>query len=221
MITRESLTNHDPLQLFGELKGETYLTDEQLSASLDKTLEQRPVGHPVWIFAYGSLIWNPVIRFAEYRKGFLRNWSRTFCMKLTVGRGTNERPGRMLGLVPGDGVHGMLLRIEERDLLPELQLLWKREMPNGAYFPLWEEVELENGLVVQALTFVMSPNHLSFDPCHDPSHVAGFIAHAEGPLGTNREYLDILHKTVNVEKVNDEYIAQVTEAVCALRGTFS
>ncbi len=34
---------------------------------------------PVWVFAYGSLMWNPEIAFAEARPGFLHGYHRSFC----------------------------------------------------------------------------------------------------------------------------------------------
>lgn len=213
MITRDSLHNTEPSALFGELTNRKYLTEKQLMESLEKFLAAKPVSEPVWIFAYGSLIWNPVVNFSERQTGYLSGHERAFCMKLTIGRGSNSRPGRMLGLVPGKGTHGVLLKIEEKNLLEELKLLWKREMSANSYLPIWAAVELSDGRTVNALTFVMSDEHESYDAVHEPSYVANFILRACGPLGTNLEYLEKLHSALIDNNIVDQYITNVASEV--------
>src|SRR5258706_16358769 len=53
---------------------------------------------PVWLFAYGSLMWNPEFDFAEGRPAFLRGHHPRFCLYSRDYRGTPERPGPGLGL---------------------------------------------------------------------------------------------------------------------------
>ena len=56
---------------------------------------------PFWLFAYGSLIWNPAFEFAEARRATAHGWKRDFCIHLDGWRGTPEQPGLMLALSPG------------------------------------------------------------------------------------------------------------------------
>lgn len=216
MITRETLSECDPQALFGSLTNGQYLSASSLLSSLMATLERRPPG-PVWVFAYGSLIWNPALHYVERQDGFLKKWSRAFCMKLTAGRGTQQNPGRMLGVVPGTGVHGALFRLAENDLTGELLLLWKREMCTASYLPAWEEAELADGRKVTALVFTMAQDHPSYESEYAPSAVAEPIAYANGPLGTNAEYLLKLDQALNAERVRDVYVRQVALAVQHLK----
>src|SRR6202051_4128958 len=66
---------------------------------------------PVWVFAYGSLMWNPEIAFAEARPGFLHGYHRSFCLYSRDYRGTPERPGLVLGLDRGGSCHGIVYRL--------------------------------------------------------------------------------------------------------------
>jgi cation transport protein ChaC len=65
-------------------------------------LRARPRENDVWIFAYGSLIWNPLVNFAEIRLATLHGLHRSFCLRTIAGRGTAKTPGRMLSLAPGE-----------------------------------------------------------------------------------------------------------------------
>src|SRR6185312_1338821 len=56
------------------------LTDEELSASLTATLNAKPKGAGWWVFAYGSLLWNPLFPFAEARRASVHGFHRRFCL---------------------------------------------------------------------------------------------------------------------------------------------
>jgi glutathione-specific gamma-glutamylcyclotransferase len=62
-------------------------------------LEYKP--KELWIFAYGSLIWNPEFEFKESRGATAGGWHRSFCLKLRRWRGTRELPALMLALDRG------------------------------------------------------------------------------------------------------------------------
>ena len=65
----------------------------------------------MWLFGYGSLIWNPAFAFAEQVPAFVRGWHRRFCLWMPMGRGTPEQPGLMLALDRGGGCRGVAFRV--------------------------------------------------------------------------------------------------------------
>nr|CAB3446565.1 unnamed protein product [Digitaria exilis]CAB3449748.1 unnamed protein product [Digitaria exilis] len=48
----------------------------------------------LWVFGYGSLIWNPGFDFDEKILGFIRGYKRTFNLACIDHRGTPEHPAR-------------------------------------------------------------------------------------------------------------------------------
>lgn len=122
------------------------LTEEEREVSLDATLSAKPEGS-VWIFGYGSLIWNPAVKFVERRLAKVEGWHRSFCMSIVAGRASPASPGLMLGLDRGGECLGSAFRIAAADVRSELTLLWRREMLcRGAYVPRWLQLHGEDGV---------------------------------------------------------------------------
>jgi cation transport protein ChaC len=90
-------------------------------------------GSAIWIFAYGSLMWNPGFAHDAVEPALLRGWHRSFCVYSHRYRGTPERPGLVLGLDRGGACRGMAIRIPSADAAGALAYLWEREMVGGVY----------------------------------------------------------------------------------------
>jgi cation transport protein ChaC len=196
VLTRDFLQKADCKTAFGAIEESLLLTPEQRAASLDCTLSRRPGHSPVWIFGYGSLMWN-----------------RAFCMRLTAGRGTLHQPGRMLALKAGGHTTGLAFRLPESKLREELELLWKREMVTDCYVPTWCELELDGGEKVTALVFVMNPQHPLFEEDTSYQVIAPLIASASGPLGTNAQYLFALDNELKHHGMQDDCIGDLVRCV--------
>ena len=149
------------------------------------------LGQDLWVFAYGSLIWDPAVQIEEYRYGTLTGWCRRFCMRLEGGRGSHERPGLMAALDEGGQCEGVVFRIPAALVDQETQFMWRREMFAGAYRPLFLAVATPQG-PVDALTFVMDQNNRRYMPDLPADDAAQMIAAAEGGLGPNFDYLNSL-----------------------------
>src|SRR5947208_6137434 len=93
----------------------------------------RDSAEPVWLFAYGSLMWNPEMPFAERRPGLLRGYHRSFCLYSRDYRGTPERPGLVLGLDRGGACHGIAYRLPPGRVGETLDRIWAREMTGRVY----------------------------------------------------------------------------------------
>ncbi|HKC51397.1 MAG TPA: gamma-glutamylcyclotransferase, partial [Myxococcota bacterium] len=131
---------------------------EARAASLDATLERVAAGQDVWVFGYGSLMWNPAFHHVERLPARLAGWHRSFCLLNTFGRGSPESPGLTLALEPGGSCLGVALRIAASEVRGELTVLWNREMLSGSYLPRWVRLGGSAGPIA-AVTFVANRAH--------------------------------------------------------------
>jgi cation transport protein ChaC len=191
------------------------LTDEERAASLHATLAARPErGDGVWVFAYGSLIWNPAIHTVGRRLGHVPGWRRSFCLQVRMGRGTPENPGLMLGLMPGGGCTGVVLRVAEDALHTELDILWRREMVAAGYIPRWVPVEDEAGAGLgHAIAFTMNPASPGFCGDLPDDETVERLATARGRLGTAAEYLFRTRDGLREMGIHDGFVESTAQKV--------
>ncbi|WP_429260082.1 gamma-glutamylcyclotransferase [Paraburkholderia sp. GAS334] len=201
------------LEHFASIPKHVRWTAAQIERSMRDTINARPGAGDLWVFAYGSLIWNPVCRFETRRKATLDGWHRSFCLRTIAGRSSPRSPGRMLSLESVGKTEGIALRLPVYALEEELPLLWVREMPTGAYQPIWAPIAMEDGTCPTALIFVANQNHHLYEPNASVASVAAFIASAYGPLGTNAEYLFKLKESLAAWNIADSYIDDLVDAV--------
>jgi glutathione-specific gamma-glutamylcyclotransferase len=168
--------------------GTHVLTDAELAASRAALLATHPPGEDVWVFGYGSLIWNPAFHFEERRLATIRGRHRRFCLWTHMGRGTRECPGLMLGLERGGSCRGVVLRIAAAAVESELAILWRREMVTASYTPYWTIAETDLGRV-RAIGFAINPNHDRYVRNLAEERVVESLAGAVGPMGTCADYL--------------------------------
>ena len=164
-------------------------SDAEIEASLDAMLASHPAGQDVWLFGYGSLMWNPAMHYAESRPGVVRGWHRSYCLWAHMGRGSPEAPGLMLALDRGGSSAGMLFRFPAATARDELLLPWRREMFTGGYLARWVRVDIETG-PVRAATFVANRAYKRYAGRLDEATIAAHLAVAGGSLGTCIEYLE-------------------------------
>ncbi|HEY2616952.1 MAG TPA: gamma-glutamylcyclotransferase [Acetobacteraceae bacterium] len=191
IITREGLRDGSLLTAARRLMppGTMLLSDAEIEADLDATLASHPPGSDIWLFGYGSLMWNPAIEFAERRAGAVNGWHRRFCLWLHMGRGSPDNPGLMLALDRGGRCAGMLFRIPAADARDELLLAWRRELFTNAYHSRWVTVRTGDG-PVRAVTFIANRNHHRYAGRLDDGLVAARLASAAGSLGSCAAYLE-------------------------------
>jgi cation transport protein ChaC len=192
------------------------LTDEELSASLVATLARKPKGADWWIFAYGSLLWNPLFPVAEMRPATLRGLHRRFCLWSVASRGTPAQPGLVLGLERGGQCRGVVLRLPAPLALDELHLLWRREMVLGAYRPRWVKVD-SAGRELHALTFVVRRDHPQYAGRLDSTREADVLACASGAFGASADYLERTRVALISHGIADPYLEALATQVAVRR----
>ena len=144
----------------------------------------------LWVFGYGSLIWDPGFPVAERRIGRVTGWHRSFCMRSIHHRGTVDAPGLVLALDRAEGAActGVAFRVEPGQEAATVAALRVRELVSSAYLETTLPVVTEAG-TVQALTYVIDPDHAQYCgglPLEDQARI---IAAAVGGRGANRDYL--------------------------------
>lgn len=177
----------------GPRPGVTYFTPAELDATLDRLVAENGTG-PLWVFAYGSLIWNPGFTWDAYRRAHVRGWHRCFSMKLERWRGTPEQPGLMLALERGGSCDGIAYRLPAASTKQELANLLNREIDGREDLPYlrWVTVRAE-GEMHRALAFWALPTGRDFPVRPTLPQAAHMLARACGHMGSGAAYL---HRTV-------------------------
>lgn len=170
----------------------------------------------LWVFAYGSLIWDPAVYVEEYRYGVLPNWRRSFCMRLEGGRGSHDQPGLMAALDHGGHCEGVVFRISAQLVDRETRFMWNREMFAGAYCPEFFEVSTPQG-PVSALVFTIDRTNHRYMPHLTNQEAARMIAVAEGRLGSNFDYLHSLISHLDELGITDDDMRELHALTCAIR----
>ena len=145
----------------------------------------------LWVFGYGSLMWNPGFAYDESMIAKLPDFQRSFCMRSIHHRGTTEKPGLVLALDQKSGAEckGLALRVRKGDEEATVSYLRERELISSAYLETQLPVELSDGCIVQALTFVVDTNHVQYCDGIPLAQQAKIISAAVGDRGRNAEYL--------------------------------
>ena len=195
------------------------LPDEAIEASRLAVLGDHPEGDDLWIYSYGSLMWDPGFHFAEVRLADAENYQRRFTLKISLGRGSRDYPALMLSLEPREGCcRGLAFRIAASSVHAETAILWRREMLRGGYTPTMVPMVTPQG-PIDALAFVSNPLHPSYVGELPLAETAAIIASGKGILGTNREYLVQLATQLDALGIDDPYVAQLHDAIGATPDT--
>lgn len=146
---------------------------------------------PLWVFGYGSLIWNPGFPVAEKRLATLTGYARSFCMSSIHHRGTLEDPGLVLALDARDGAscRGVGFRVPDEEAEATVAYLRDRELISSAYIERLVSLSLDGGGEVTALSYVVDTGHEQYVSDLSLEEQALIIARAVGGRGPNTEYL--------------------------------
>ncbi len=144
----------------------------------------------IWVFGYGSLIWEPGFAYASRQIARLDGFQRSFCMRSIHHRGTVTQPGLVLALDAGQGgCEGVAFEIPARIAGESLEYLRARELISAAYLEQQTPVMLEDGREVEAVTYVIDRAHDQYCAGLSLEEQAQIIARAVGGRGPNCAYL--------------------------------
>ena len=164
------------------------LTTEELLQARRKIIPDKGIGEDIYIFAYGSLLWNPTVDYEDEFLAKVYGFHRSFCMKTNLGRGSFKNPGLMLGLDKGGSCQGSAFKLRNSEAIKNIDILFRREMVTGAYKPKLLKTILVNGRKVLSLAFTVDKKHKNYFKDKGIQTKAKMISNAHGFLGSCEEY---------------------------------
>jgi len=164
------------------------LSPTELLGTLREALAPWVPGSPFWIFAYGSLMWNPKFTFDARHVATIRGYHRSFRLWSRMNRGTPENPGLVLTLECGGSCRGLVYRIAPDLVQEQMQLIWKREMTYGSYRPRWLNCVVGDQ-TIRALCFTVNRRCTGYTGAIPEEVMVEAIASAAGRFGPAYEYL--------------------------------
>ncbi|OSQ43380.1 gamma-glutamylcyclotransferase [Marivita geojedonensis] len=191
---------------------------EEREAERRRWLEDR-FDQDLWIFGYGSLMWDPYVEFDEVLQAKCNGYQRSFCLCDDGGRGSRDAPGLMLALDVGGSCEGLAFRVPREKIDQETFVLFRREMLIPVYRPVWLRLMTVAG-PIEALGFVANHDHKDIKPGIPLHQQAEMIAHAKGFLGKNFDYLSDLNEHLDILGIEDAYVSALYNATAAARDQF-
>ena len=210
-MAKEHVVTTDWRKNFAESPmGRQLLTAADLTASIEEALQRWDSSHDLWIFAYGSLLWNPQMQFEEMRVGRVHGYHRSFCLWSRINRGTPERPGLVLGLDRGGSCGGLAYRVAARRVKSELAGLWEREMLLGSYHPSW--VHFRSGsMKTQALTFVVDRLCSGYAGRLPDATMLAALRSAHGRYGSCADYMTRTVQSLVAHGIHDHRLMRLND----------
>ena len=188
------------------------LSEAELLDSLERALGPWQPGTPFWIFAYGSLMWNPDFTWDARHVATIRGYHRSFRIWSRINRGTPENPGLVLTLDSGGSCRGLAYRMPPECVEEEMQRMWRREMTFGSYRPKWLNCVVGDE-TYRALAFTVNRECSGYAGRIPEEVVVEAIASAHGRYGPAHDYLFRTTETLREHGIRDERVERLAALV--------
>jgi cation transport protein ChaC len=178
------------------------------------------MGEPLWVFAYGSLMWQPGFRADARHKALLRGLHRAFCVVSHVHRGTPDRPGLVAGLDLGGACRGLALRVASGEEAAVLDYLRSREQPTMVYRETVRPVEIfaDGGASrgrVNALCFVVDRRHHQYCGRLSLQDQCRMVVSGVGQSGRSIDYLEDMMACLERLGIHDRGVERLARSARA------
>jgi cation transport protein ChaC len=195
------------------------LTPHDLAQSLATTLAHWHGREPLWVFGYGSLLWNPEFEFDRRVPARVYGYHRKLCLRSVRNRGTPECPGLVAGLDRGGSCAGIAYRVPAESVRAQFARLWEREMFMGSYTPRWLHVRrLDGHGALTALAFVVRRDAPNYCGRLGERETIEALARAAGRYGTSLDYLLRTVAALRAEGLSDPHLERLAQRAQRLLG---
>jgi glutathione-specific gamma-glutamylcyclotransferase len=159
----------------------------------------------LWVFGYGSLIWNPGFEFLEQKPARLIGEHRSLCIYSMVHRGTPEKPGLVLGLDRGGACQGVAFRVAQERRQATVQYLREREQATHVYREVMRSVWIEGDARhrVSALAYVADRSHDQYAGRLSLDEQLRLVRQGHGNYGPNDEYVIATVAALEAQGIRD------------------
>ena len=167
----------------------------------------------LWVFGYGSLMWNPGFDIVERRQATMFGLHRALCIHSWVHRGTQSAPGLVLGLDRGGCCRGIALRAPSHARTRVIDYLRERELVTNVYLERWRKVRLEGGSIVEALVYIVDREHEQYAGRMSDEQIADVVVRAAGRSGHNLDYVVSTVAHLREEGIHDPHLEAVADTL--------
>jgi len=169
----------------------------------------------LWVFGYGSLMWRPGFPYLEKKVARLIGAHRALCVYSWVHRGTNERPGLVLGLDRGGACRGIAFRVAAEAREGVVAYLREREQVTEVYLERVRPIRFADGAHAAALAYLVDRAHAQYAGKLDAETEFRLVADAEGRSGRNRDYVVITAEHLAELGIPDAHLSRLAERLGA------
>ncbi len=172
------------------------------------------MGRGRWVFAYGSLMWQPDIPHRRAVSAVLPGYHRALCVKSVVYRGTPDAPGLVLGLQRGGQCEGVALEVDDAAWEEVLSSLRQREQPNRVYVERWLPIQdRADGRLREALAFVADTTHAQYAGDLTEAETLDLLRTGRGSRGTAADYLTSTLAHLRALGIHDAALERVASLI--------
>ncbi len=189
------------------------LSDDDYGQAAHDILQQN-AGNPLWLFAYGSLIWKPDFEHVEHRASKAHGWRRSFSLDIVRWRATREQPGLMMALDYGGCCHGVAYRLPAGNDHAQMLRLLRRETSYKTDLSSIRWITVTSGSQkFRALAFWAAPRADGYYVKLSLEEQAIRLARAAGHVGTGAEYLHNTIVKLGELGIHDSYLWRLQKLV--------
>jgi len=167
---------------------------------------------PLYIFAYGSQMWDPSFEFESWSYGVVKGYHRSPCIYSTIYHGTDEHPGLVFGLDEGGECEGIVYRVSSRHSEKVLTAIRRKEMPTGlpVYIETLLPVTTADG-IFSSVTFIANQNCIKYAGHLSDTARVELMAKSVGENGPCLDYYKAAVERMAKMGIQDEYL---TNLIC-------